>query len=188
MRMLPNAIAVGRALAVIPIVLLLAVPDGTWAALAIFCLASLSDALDGPLARRLNATSGFGAFLDPLADKVLINGTLLALMGLGVVEPWVVLVILARGILVTGLRGAAAARGAVVEASGLGKAKTAFQCVAVGALMLAIVLPGAAMSLAASFALAVALTLTVASGLHVLVRALRLIFPVPAREPLAHAR
>jgi CDP-diacylglycerol--glycerol-3-phosphate 3-phosphatidyltransferase len=188
MQTLPNAISFARALAVIPVVVLLGRPEGTWAALTIFCFASLSDALDGPLARRLHAATSFGAFLDPLADKVLINGTLLALMGLGAVEPWVVAVILARAILVTGLRGAAATRGSMIEASWLGKTKTAFQCIAVGTLMLELNVSGAEVALAASFALAVALMLTVASGLHVLIRASRLIFAVAPRERLANAR
>ena len=175
----PNAISILRGLASIPVVLLLA-PDTAIFALSLFTLAALTDAVDGPLARRLRATSALGAFLDPLADKVLVLGTLLALLGHDAVDAWVVAVIFGREVVATGLRGVAAGRGVSIEASAYGKAKTVFQAVAVAGLLLALAVPTAEIAAAAGVALAGAVALTVASGVDLVLRAPALL-AVPAR-------
>lgn len=184
MRHLPNAIALLRAASVIPVVALLGAPGAAIWALAAFSAAALTDALDGPLARRLGATSQLGAFLDPLADKVLVLGTLVALEGRGAVEAWVVLVIFGREVLATGLRGIAAARGITIEPSAYGKAKTVVQAIAVAGLLLALAVPAAAIEAAATVALAGALALTIASGVDLTSRAMGLLLPSPAGERL----
>ena len=116
---LPIGLVFARMLAVIPIVLLLQAGDGrsaTWAFL-IFCLAALTDAVDGWLARRLGQVTRLGTFLDPLADKLLVIGTLIPLQAAGLVPAWVVVVVVARELAVTNLRAVASARGYSVGAS-----------------------------------------------------------------------
>jgi len=185
MRALPNAIATARALAVVPVVLLLDDPAAATAALVVFALAAVTDAVDGPLARRLGAVTRLGAFLDPLADKVLVLGTLLALLGHDAVDAWVVAVIFGREVVATGLRGVAAGRGVSIEASAYGKAKTVFQAVAVAGLLLALAVPTAEIAAAAGVALAGAVALTVASGVDLVLRAPALLaVPARASDPL----
>ena len=102
-------------------------------AFSAFCFAVLaaSDFIDGHLARTQNLVSDFGKFADPLADKILVAATLLALIELGSLPMWVALVILAREFIVSGLRMIVASKGIVIAASSLGKAKTIFQCLAI---------------------------------------------------------
>ena len=187
MRALPNAIAVARAAAVVPVVLLLAAPGLAVWALALFCLAALTDAIDGPLARRLGAVSRLGAFLDPLADKILILGTLAALLGQGVVEPGLVLIIFGREALAIVLRSAGLIRGISIEVSAYGKAKTVAQAVAVAALLLSACVPGPGIAVLAAISLAGAVLLTIASGVDLLVRA-PLLFTTGHRSVHASAR
>lgn len=189
MRWLPNALAVARAAAVLPVVTLLDAGGAALWALAVFSVAAVTDAIDGPLARRMGATSRLGAFLDPLADKVLVLGTLVALWDRGAVDAWVVLVILGRDLLVTAVRALVAGRGMAIEASAYGKAKTVVQAVAVAGLLLAVALPSAELAALAAVALAAALGLTLASGVDVGVRAAGLLMPAPAGGRLrVHAR
>lgn len=170
MRHFPNILTVARAAAVVPVVLLLAAPDLTWWALAAFVLAALTDAADGILARRLSATTSLGAFLDPLADKVLVLGTLAALLAQDAVAAWAVLVIVGREALAVVLRSAGALRGLALEASAFGKSKTVAQALAVCTLLGARAAPGEAIAAAASVALVVAVALTLASGADLAVR------------------
>ena len=100
-------------------------------AAAIFVLISCTDWLDGFLARRLDQVTDFGKFMDPLADKILVAAALIALVELGALPTWVVLVILAREFIVSGVRMMAAAEGVVIAASWLGKFKTVFQMIAI---------------------------------------------------------
>lgn len=93
----------------------------------IFSIASITDWLDGHLARKHNTVSSFGKFLDPLADKLLVMGTMVMLIPLGRIPAWVVAAILAREFAITGLRGMASNEGIVLAASKLGKYKTGFQ-------------------------------------------------------------
>jgi CDP-diacylglycerol--glycerol-3-phosphate 3-phosphatidyltransferase len=108
---------------------------GFWAA-ALFSAASFTDWLDGYLARRMGIVTVFGKFLDPIADKLIVMTALIMIIPLGRVPAWLVLVILGREIIITGLRGIASSEGIVIAASDLGKFKTIFQLVAIIALLL----------------------------------------------------
>ncbi len=102
-----------------------------WIAAGIFIIISCTDWLDGYLARSRNEVTDFGKFMDPLADKILVAAALLALIELGVLPSWVVLIILAREFIVSGVRMVAASRGEVIAASWYGKFKTVFQMIAI---------------------------------------------------------
>ena len=133
-----------------------------WAT-AVFCVAMTTDWFDGRLARRHGRTSPLGTLLDPIADKVLVLGALVMLVGLGVVPAWMVALIVVREVLITGLRQAAIERGVVLAARDLGKLKTWAQALAaaIGGFAAA----GAWGSRVAWWALLVALVLTWVSGL-----------------------
>jgi CDP-diacylglycerol--glycerol-3-phosphate 3-phosphatidyltransferase len=105
-------------------------------AAAIFGIASLTDWLDGYLARRRKQVTTLGQILDPLADKLLISATLISLVQLDLVQSWMVAVIISREIAVTGLRNLAYSRGLAMPASGLGKLKMASQVTAILLLLL----------------------------------------------------
>jgi CDP-diacylglycerol---glycerol-3-phosphate 3-phosphatidyltransferase len=105
-------------------------------AAAIFGIASLTDWLDGYLARRRKQVTTLGQILDPLADKLLISATLISLVQLDLVQSWMVAVIISREIAVTGLRNLAYSRGLTMPASALGKLKMASQVVAILLLLL----------------------------------------------------
>ncbi len=162
-----------RMLAAAPIVLLLAAPGtaGGAPALAIFVVAALTDAVDGRLARRLGQVTRLGTFLDPLADKILIVGTLIGLQAKGLVPAWIVVLIVARELAVTNLRAIAAARGYSVGASPYGKAKTIVQSAATAALLLLLAAPSALLADIAYSLLAAAVALTVLSGVDYLWKA-----------------
>jgi len=108
-----------------------AIPYGKVIALLVFIIASLTDKLDGYIARSRNLITRFGKFMDPLADKLLVTSALIALCAYQVVGVWAVVIIIAREFAVTGLRSIAAAEGTVIAASSWGKAKTATQMVAI---------------------------------------------------------
>jgi len=134
---LPNALTLLRILAVpvVVVALLVEMPNGDVIAAAVFAAAALTDGLDGYIARSRNSITTFGKLMDPLADKLLIIGALVALVSLGRLEAWVAMVIIAREVAVTILRTIAAERGLVIAASWLGKAKTVLQIAAVIALI-----------------------------------------------------
>jgi len=135
---IPNILTLLR-IAVIPLlVLLLMSPSkesGFWAA-ALFAVASITDWLDGYLARRMGIVTVFGKFLDPIADKLIVMATLIMILPFDRVPAWMVLVILGREMIITGLRGIASSEGIVISASDLGKFKTIFQIVAILGLLL----------------------------------------------------
>ena len=98
-----------------------------WIALAIFCIASLTDMLDGKIARARNLVTNFGKFMDPLADKLLVCSAMICLIPLGKLEAWIVIVIIAREFIISGFRLVASDNGIVIAASYWGKFKTVFQ-------------------------------------------------------------
>ncbi len=135
---LPNLLTLAR-IAAIPVLVLLLMFESReanfWAAL-VFSLAALTDWLDGWLARKWEIVTVLGKFLDPLADKLIVMAALIMLIPLGRVPAWAVFLILARELIVTGLRSIASAEGIVIAASDLGKYKTIFQMVAIIGLLL----------------------------------------------------
>lgn len=135
---LPNLLTLAR-IACIPLLIAFLFFDGKgssfWAAL-IFSLAAITDWLDGYLARKWQIVTVLGKFLDPLADKLIVMAALIMLIPLGRVPAWAVFVILAREIVITGLRSIAASEGIIIAASNLGKYKTILQMVAIIGLLL----------------------------------------------------
>ena len=101
------------------------------AALVIFIAASLTDMLDGQIARRCNLITDFGKFMDPLADKVLTCSGMICLVALGRLPAWVVCIIVGREFTISGFRLVAAEKGVVIAASWWGKFKTVFQMIMV---------------------------------------------------------
>jgi CDP-diacylglycerol--glycerol-3-phosphate 3-phosphatidyltransferase len=136
---LPNRITLGRVL-LVPLFVVLALwqfpGHDIWAAL-LFAVAAGSDAMDGRLARRRNQITTLGKFLDPLADKLLVCSAYIALLALGRLPAWMVIVIVCREFIVSGVRMLAADAGVVIAASPLGKLKTALQIISVILLLLA---------------------------------------------------
>lgn len=112
------------------------IPYGTFIATFIFIIASLTDQLDGYIARSRNQITTFGKFMDPLADKLLVTAALISLVGLQVIPAWAAVIIIAREFAVSGLRTVAAAEGKVIAASWWGKIKTVIQIIAIIALLL----------------------------------------------------
>ncbi len=127
----PNRLSIFRVLCIPLLVLLLSLsaPGCRWAAVAVFALASLSDFLDGHLARKNQWITTFGKFIDPVADKLLVLSTFVMLLSLNLVPAWMIVLILARELSVDGLRLVAVSRGLVISAGPLGKIKTASQMV-----------------------------------------------------------
>jgi CDP-diacylglycerol--glycerol-3-phosphate 3-phosphatidyltransferase len=136
---LPNKLTILR-VCLIPVFLVLYLaPLGPWAryaALAVFAAASFTDMLDGQIARKYNLITNFGKLMDPLADKMLVAAALVAMTQTGEIAAWVVVVIISREFLITGLRMLALEQGKVIAASSWGKLKTVSQM----ALILAILL------------------------------------------------
>ena len=130
---LPNQLTLARlALAVVFVVVMsLDFPGHYLWALGIFLVATVTDYLDGVLARRLGLVTDFGKLMDPLADKILTAAAFILFIPAGVFPAWVVIVIIAREFLITGLRVLANARGQVLPAERLGKHKTAWQMITI---------------------------------------------------------
>ncbi len=98
-----------------------------WIALVIFCVASLTDMLDGKIARARNLVTNFGKFMDPLADKLLVCSAMICLITTGQLAAWIVIIIIAREFIISGFRLVAADNGIVIAASYWGKFKTVAQ-------------------------------------------------------------
>lgn len=163
---LPNLLTISR-IVMIPLMAVLLLYDTLTAALiagVIFIIATITDWLDGYLARKYEQVSDLGALLDPLADKLLITTALVMLIPLGRVPAWVVAVIIGREMAITGLRAIAAEKGVVIPAGWLGKYKTSFQCAALIPLILHFEIMGVNFQLAGEFFLWIALFFTVWSG------------------------
>ncbi len=159
----PNAITFSR-IALIPVfVPLLLVREeyqyGPEIAFALFALLSLTDGLDGYVARSRNQVTRLGIFLDPLADKLLVTAALVGLVELREIDAWVVVLILSREFAVTGLRLIASSEGVVIAAHWLGKLKTVSQI----ALVLALILPDTPAGVGTALTV-VTVALTIGSG------------------------
>lgn len=105
------------------------IPNGNFAALFVFVIACLSDALDGYLARKYNLITNFGKFMDPLADKLLVSAALISFVELDLIPAWIVIVIIAREFIISGFRLVAADNHVVIAASYWGKFKTTAQMI-----------------------------------------------------------
>lgn len=144
MRNVPNILSLGRLLLTIPIVVLALINTPTaylWATL-LFFIGSVTDTLDGRIARRYNLVSNLGVFLDLTADKVYVAAALVAFTQVGIVPSWITIVIITREFMVSGLRSLAASAGKVIPAGRWGKQKTLFTLLAIGGILLGMGLGG----------------------------------------------
>ena len=143
-----------------------------WVALGVFALASLSDFIDGQIARRCNQVTDFGKFLDPLADKLLVTSCLIIFVGQGRMLDWIVFIVVAREFAISGLRMVAANNGKVIAAGWSGKIKTASTMVG---LILMMAIPGnATLDLVVSI---VILATTIYSGVEYFVKNWHILLP-----------
>ena len=124
---LPNKLTLLRIILipVFMVVLYWGFPGATWVALAIFIIASLTDMLDGKIARKYNLVTDFGKFADPLADKMLVTAAMLWFVEIGQMPAWMLLIVICREFAVSGLRMIASDKGRVIAAGWSGKVKTA---------------------------------------------------------------
>ena len=124
---LPNKMTLLRIILipVFMVVLYWGFPGATWVALAIFIIASLTDMLDGKIARKYNLVTDFGKFADPLADKMLVTAAMLWFVEIGQMPAWMLLIVICREFAVSGLRMIASDKGRVIAAGWSGKVKTA---------------------------------------------------------------
>lgn len=145
---LPNKLTIFRVILIVPFVILLLGNSQEWGwftavfggiqkeyvdyiAVAIFIVASLTDLLDGKIARKYNLVTNFGKFMDPLADKLLVCSALICLVEMGRLPAWMVIIIISREFIISGFRLVASDNGVVIAASYWGKFKTTFQMFAV---------------------------------------------------------
>lgn len=134
---LPNKLTIFRVILIVPFVVVLLGGDAGWfgsnllipelVALAVFIIASLTDMIDGKIARKYNLITNFGKFMDPLADKLLVSAALIALVAMERIPAWVVIIIISREFIISGFRLVAADNRVVIAASYWGKFKTTFQ-------------------------------------------------------------
>lgn len=134
---------------------------GDYIALIIFIAASLTDMLDGKIARKYNLVTNFGKFMDPLADKLLVCSAMICLIEKGQLAAWIVIIIIAREFIISGFRLVAADNGIVIAASYWGKFKTVFQMLMVIVLILNI--PNSFFAVLGTVLTYIALALTVVS-------------------------
>ncbi len=177
---LPNKLTLFRVFLILPFVLVLlggsrdwgwfrelfgedVVACSDWIALAIFIIASLTDLADGKIARKYNLITNFGKFMDPLADKLLVCSALIALVEMGRIPAWVVIVIIGREFIISGFRLIASDNDVVIAASYWGKFKTTFQMVMVCLMIANLGGTDARMQLVTDVVMWIALALTVIS-------------------------
>ena len=140
---LPNKLTLLRIIMILPflLVLYLDVPGASYIALAIFILASLTDMLDGKIARKHNLITDFGKFADPLADKMLVTAAMIWFVENGQMPGWALLIVILREFAVSGLRMVASDKGRVIAAGWSGKVKTASTMVCIIVMFLPIPAP-----------------------------------------------
>ena len=168
---LPNKLTILRVI-MIPFFVAALLYDGganqnmRYVAAALFIIASLTDMLDGKIARKYNLVTNFGKFMDPLADKLLVCSALICLIELGQLPAWVVIIIISREFIISGFRLVAADNGVVIAASYWGKFKTTFQMI--GVVLLIFNIP--ALSTLTTIIVWIALALTVISLVDYIVK------------------
>ena len=129
---LPNTLTSIRMFLIIPFVMIMQIaPDGNgrFAALVIFIIASITDFLDGYIARKNHLVTNFGKFMDPLADKLLVSAAMICLVSMDRLSAWMVIIIISREFAISGFRLIAADNGIVIAASWWGKFKTVSQMI-----------------------------------------------------------
>lgn len=131
-----------------------------WIALALFVVASLTDLLDGKIARKYNLVTNFGKFMDPLADKLLVCSAMICLIEMGKLPAWIVIIIIAREFIISGFRLVASDNGIVIAASYWGKFKTVFQMAMIIVLIMDL---GGVFDLIGKVLVVIALVLTIIS-------------------------
>ena len=164
---LPNKLTIFRVILIPFFVVFLLIPylyencAGNYVALAIFCVASLTDLLDGKIARKYNLVTDFGKFMDPLADKLLVCSAMICLISTGQLPAVIVIIIIAREFIISGFRLVASDAGIVIAASMWGKCKTVSQMVMI-ILMLANI-PWGPMDIIVKVVMYIAVALTLIS-------------------------
>ena len=119
----------------VPLFVVLYAYDLMWASAIVFIIASLTDTLDGYLARSRNEITNFGKFADPLADKILVISAIICMVEKGIIPGWALIIIITREFVISGIRMSAAAQNVVIAADKLGKIKTVTQMVAITLLL-----------------------------------------------------
>lgn len=169
---LPNKLTILRVILIPFFVFFMIAPYfegyGNYIALAIFVIASLTDMLDGKIARKYNLVTNFGKFMDPLADKLLVCSAMICLIETDQLAAWIVIVIIAREFIISGFRLIASDNGVVIAASYWGKFKTVFQMLMVIVLILNI--PHPAFQVLGTVLVYVSLILTVVSLIDYVVK------------------
>lgn len=167
---LPNKLTMARVILIPFFVLFLLVPIAgdysKYIALVIFIIASLTDLLDGKIARKYNLVTNFGKFMDPLADKLLVCSALICFIELDLLQAWIVLIIIAREFIISGFRLVASDNGVVIAASYWGKFKTTSQMIMI--ILLIAQIPG--FDLLEQAFIYIALILTVVSLVDYLIK------------------
>jgi CDP-diacylglycerol--glycerol-3-phosphate 3-phosphatidyltransferase len=175
---LPNSITMLR-IGIIPVLFFLLQSPGPTGSLVIACIfvvAALTDLLDGYIARRYQIVTTMGKFLDPIADKLVVNTAMILMIPLGRIPAWIVAIIIIRDFTVDGIRTIASSEGIIIGSSRLAKQKTLCQVVAVTALMIHYPFMGADAHLVGIVILYVALFLTLYSGLDYLMKFFKEVF------------
>ena len=140
---LPNKLTMFRVI-LIPVFIIVLMagvfrePLNRYIGVAVFCIASFTDYLDGNIARKYNLVTNFGKFMDPLADKLLVSSALICMIELGMLPAWIVIIIISREFIITGFRLIAVENGVVIAASWWGKIKTVMQMAMIIVVMLGI--------------------------------------------------
>jgi len=174
---LPNKLSMLR-ICMIPFFVVFALMEAQWAqllALAIFVIASLTDLLDGKIARARGLVTNFGKFIDPIADKLLVMSAMLVLVGQGRMPSWICIIMLGREFAISGFRLVAADSGKVIAAGWLGKVKTVTQMTAIIMLLLLVPVSGAPLLgqfgvVLANIAMYVSAFMTLWSGIDYIVK------------------
>ncbi|HDQ04786.1 MAG TPA: CDP-diacylglycerol--glycerol-3-phosphate 3-phosphatidyltransferase [Deltaproteobacteria bacterium] len=169
---LPNSITLARISAVPFLFFLLASPGPFWSLMLaiLFVLASVTDLLDGFIARRYNMITTMGKFLDPLADKLIVNSAMILMIPIGRIEAWIVVIIIVRDLIVDGIRSIGSSEGIYIQASVLGKQKTLAQVIAVTALIIHYSFLGINAHVVGTVILYIALFLTIISGVDYFIK------------------
>ena len=176
---LPNILSLFRLVCIPLVIVSLYFPGklGSFLAALFFGLAFITDFLDGYFARKYGAVTVLGKFLDPMADKLLVTSTIIMLISLDRIPAWIVILIVAREMAITGFRSIAMNEGIVIQASALGKFKTVFQSIAVMALCIHYEYFNLDFQLVGTMFLYVALILTFWSGWAYLKSSKHVLFP-----------